>query len=105
MLTYVDKVDSAQLIEQEILNPTGWVLLGFLCDPRTGLGYHKKFRISNLAWVHGLNGLRIVLTDYIRRSGARRIVFGAIGLFGFVWFVAGAAVLFYVQQNAAAMLK
>ncbi len=58
-----------------------------------------------LAWIHGLNGLRIVLMDYIKRSGARRIVFGAIGLFGFVWFVAGAAVLFYVQQNAAMMLQ
>src|SRR5512145_591395 len=54
MLTYVDKVDSAQLSEQEILNPSGWVLLGFLCDPRTGLGYHKKFTISNLKFVHNL---------------------------------------------------
>ena len=57
-----------------------------------------------LAWIHGLNGLRIVLMDYLKRSGARRIVFGAIGLFGFVWFVAGAAVLFFVQQNAAMLL-
>ncbi len=57
-----------------------------------------------LAWIHGLNGLRIVLMDYVKRSGARRIVFGAIGLFGFVWFVAGAAVLFFVQQNAAMLL-
>ncbi|MBN2646119.1 MAG: exopolyphosphatase [Desulfuromonadaceae bacterium] len=48
MLEYVDRVDSAQLSEDEILNPTGWVLLGFLCDPRTGLGYHKSFTISNL---------------------------------------------------------
>lgn len=48
MLTFVDRVDSAQLTEQEILNPTDWVLLGFLCDPRTGLGYHKSFTISNL---------------------------------------------------------
>lgn len=48
MLQYVDWVDSAQLSEEEILNPTGWVLLGFLCDPRTGLGYHKSFTISNL---------------------------------------------------------
>lgn len=48
MLKYVDRVDSAQLSEIEILNPTGWVLLGFLCDPRTGLGYHKSFTISNL---------------------------------------------------------
>jgi len=48
MLEYVDKVDSAQLTEQEIMNPEGWVLLGFICDPRTGLGYHKDYRISNL---------------------------------------------------------
>lgn len=48
MMTYVDKVDSARLTEDEILNPTGWVLLGFICDPRTGLGYHKGFKISNL---------------------------------------------------------
>jgi len=54
MLTYVDKVDSAQLTEQEILNPTDWVLLGFLCDPRTGLGYHRKFTISNLQFVYNL---------------------------------------------------
>jgi succinate dehydrogenase cytochrome b556 subunit len=58
-----------------------------------------------LAWVHGLNGLRIVLMDYLRRSGARTVVFGVIGAFGLFWFGAGAAVLFFVQQNAAAMLK
>ncbi len=48
MLEYVDKVDSAQLTEEEIMSPEGWVLLGFICDPRTGLGYHKDYRISNL---------------------------------------------------------
>ncbi len=48
MLKFVDRVDSAQLTEEEILNPEGWALLGFLCDPRTGLGYHKTFTISNL---------------------------------------------------------
>ncbi len=31
MLHYVDKVDSGRLTEDEILNPTGWVLLGFIC--------------------------------------------------------------------------
>lgn len=54
LLEYVDKVDSAQLSQEEILDPTGWVLLGFLCDPRTGLGYHKSFTISNLQFVHNL---------------------------------------------------
>ncbi len=54
LLEYVDKVDAAQLTHEEVLNPTGWVLLGFLCDPRTGLGYHKSFKISNLQFVHNL---------------------------------------------------
>ncbi len=54
LLEYVDKVDSAQLTEDEILNPTGWILLGFLCDPRTGLGYHKSYTVSNLQFVHSL---------------------------------------------------
>jgi len=48
LLEQVDKIDSAQLTEAEILDPTGWVLLGFLADPRTGLGYYQGFRISNL---------------------------------------------------------
>jgi succinate dehydrogenase / fumarate reductase membrane anchor subunit len=52
------------------------------------------------AWLHGLNGLRIVLTDYIRRGTGRKVVLGLVGLFGLAWFVLGAAVLFYVQQNA-----
>lgn len=56
MLIYVDKVDSADLTEDEIMNPTGWVLLGFICDPRTGLGYHKDYRISNLALMQDLLG-------------------------------------------------
>ncbi len=54
MLKYVDRVDSGELTEDEILNPKGWVLLGFICDPRTGLGYHKGYRISNLAFMNDL---------------------------------------------------
>jgi len=47
MIEYVDKVDSGQLTKEEILNPTGWILLGFLMDPRTGLGRFRSFNISN----------------------------------------------------------
>lgn len=54
LLEYVDKVDSAQLTEDEILNPAGWILLGFLCDPRTGLGYNKSYTISNLQFCRNL---------------------------------------------------
>jgi nanoRNase/pAp phosphatase (c-di-AMP/oligoRNAs hydrolase) len=47
MIRYVDKVDSGDLRTDEILRPGGWVLLGFIMDPRTGLGRFKNFTISN----------------------------------------------------------
>lgn len=47
MMNAVDKADSAQFDKEEILNPTGWVLLNFIMDPRTGLGRFHNFRISN----------------------------------------------------------
>lgn len=43
----VDKGDSADFTAEEILNPTGWVLMNFLMDARTGLGRFHNFRISN----------------------------------------------------------
>lgn len=47
LLPAVDKADSADFTEAEILDPQGWVLLSFLMDPRTGLGRFRDFRISN----------------------------------------------------------
>lgn len=47
MMEAVDKADSAQFNKAEILNPTGWVLLNFLMDSRTGLGRFREFRVSN----------------------------------------------------------
>lgn len=47
MMEAVDKADSAQFNRDEILNPTGWVLLNYLMDSRTGLGRFRDFRISN----------------------------------------------------------
>ena len=54
MMKYVDKLDSADLVEDEILNPAGWVMLGFICDPRTGLGFHQDFTSSNLQLMQDL---------------------------------------------------
>ena len=47
LMEAVDKGDSADFTVDEILNPTGWVLLHYLMDPRTGLGRFRHFRISN----------------------------------------------------------
>lgn len=47
MMEAVDKADSAQYTLEEALHPTGWTLLNFLMDARTGLGRFRGFRISN----------------------------------------------------------
>lgn len=47
MMVAVDKVDSGNLTIDEVMNPTGWILVGFLMDPRTGLGRWRQFTISN----------------------------------------------------------
>lgn len=47
MMRAVDKVDSGNLTIEEIQNPSGWILIGFLMDPRTGLGRWRNFTISN----------------------------------------------------------
>ena len=40
-------IDSAQFDRDDILNPSGWIMLGYITDPRTGLGLRHNFRISN----------------------------------------------------------
>ena len=47
MLADVDKVDSGSLTLEDTINPKGWVLLGMMMDPRTGLGRYRDYRISN----------------------------------------------------------
>ena len=49
MMDAVDKADSAQYNRDEVLNPSGWTLLNYLMDSRTGLGRFRNFRISNYA--------------------------------------------------------
>ncbi|GAC1599423.1 MAG: exopolyphosphatase [Acidimicrobiales bacterium] len=43
----VDQADSAAYDLEEVLHPTGWCLLNFLMDARSGLGRFRDFRISN----------------------------------------------------------
>ena len=47
LMVAVDKVDSGNLTIDEIQNPQGWILVGFLMDPRTGLGRWREFTVSN----------------------------------------------------------
>lgn len=67
MLEAVDRVDSATLTPQEITEPKGWILLGFIMDPRTGLGRFKEFRISNYQ-------LMLDMIEYCRTMKAEEIL-------------------------------
>lgn len=47
MMKAVDKADTADYSIDDILHPTGWTLLSYIMDARTGLGRFHDFRISN----------------------------------------------------------
>ena len=46
LLLATDKLDAAQLTVDDVVTPSGWILLGYTLDPRTGLGaeFQKYFR-------------------------------------------------------------
>jgi oligoribonuclease NrnB/cAMP/cGMP phosphodiesterase (DHH superfamily) len=47
LIQIVGKADSAKFTKEDILHPNGWIMLAFIADPRTGLGYKHDFTISN----------------------------------------------------------
>ena len=66
MMEAVDKVDSGNLTIDEIMNPTGWILIGFLMDPRTGLGRWRNFTISKYQLMEKLiDACRTMTTEEI----------------------------------------
>jgi nanoRNase/pAp phosphatase (c-di-AMP/oligoRNAs hydrolase) len=67
MMIAVDKADSAQFSLEEVLKPTGWVLLNYLMDARTGLGRFREFRVSNYQ-------LMMDLIDYCRNHTIEQIL-------------------------------
>lgn len=67
MMEEVDKADSARYSLDDILSPTGWTLLNYIMDARTGLGRFREFRISNYQ-------LMMNLIDYCRNHGIEQIL-------------------------------
>jgi nanoRNase/pAp phosphatase (c-di-AMP/oligoRNAs hydrolase) len=67
LMRAVDQADSAQYSLEEILHPSGWTLLNFLMDSRTGLGRFRDFRISNYQ-------LMMQLIDECSRHGVEEIL-------------------------------
>ena len=52
MVIETNRFDSAQLHRDDVLQPKGWVLLGFTVDPRTGLGDDDGFFFRILEMLH-----------------------------------------------------
>lgn len=50
----VDKADSGKFSRREILHPTGWALLNFLVDKRTGIEEWGRFALSENEFKHRL---------------------------------------------------
>ncbi len=67
MLAAVDKADAAMFTLDDVLEPKGWELLGFLMDARTGLGRFHDFRVSNYQ-------LMMQLIDYCSEHGIDEIL-------------------------------
>ncbi|MEG4852509.1 exopolyphosphatase [Microcoleus sp. B5-D4] len=67
MMTAVDKSDSAQFSQEEVLHPQEWVLLNFIMDARTGLGRFKEFTVSNYQ-------LMMQLIDYCKNHTIEEIL-------------------------------
>jgi hypothetical protein len=51
LIQETNRVDAAQLSEQDVLKPRDYVLLGFTLDPRSGLGDEDAFFMKCLAWL------------------------------------------------------
>ena len=47
LIEIAGKADSAKFSKKDVLQPKGWIMLAFIADPRTGLGYKHSFTISN----------------------------------------------------------
>jgi len=67
MMVAVDRGDSAQFNQEQVLEPEGWDLLNFLMDARTGLGRFREFRISNY-------NLMMDLIDYCKNHNIDEIM-------------------------------
>jgi nanoRNase/pAp phosphatase (c-di-AMP/oligoRNAs hydrolase) len=67
IMTAVDKADSAKFTKEDVLNPTGWAILSFIMDPRTGLGRFRGFRIPNYEFM-------MALIDYVQLHSITEIL-------------------------------
>lgn len=62
------------------------------------------FALLMLAFVHGANGARVVIGDYVAHPTARRLLIGALLVISGIWLVLGMAVIVFFDPNAGAAM-
>ncbi|MEK7245891.1 MAG: exopolyphosphatase [Pseudomonadota bacterium] len=61
LIEAVDKADSANYTEEDVLAPDKWTMLNFIVDPRTGIGRFQDFSATNEQFM-------LALMTYCRHS-------------------------------------
>jgi hypothetical protein len=49
LIAATDRLDSARLTRDDVVSPTGFILLGYTLDPRTGLGAFREYFLTLLS--------------------------------------------------------
>jgi succinate dehydrogenase / fumarate reductase membrane anchor subunit len=62
------------------------------------------FALLVLAFVHGANGARVVVGDYVGHPTARGLLIGALLVISGIWLVLGMAVIIFFDPNAGAAM-
>lgn len=86
MLHYTDRMDSAHLTFDEVLEPEGWLLLGYMLDPTTGLNLdldvYKRVVISirdglGIKDILSIDDLRVMIFNYRAQEEISKILLAA----------------------------
>ncbi len=86
----VEKINYA-FVAERLSGPAGWLWRAY------------DLLLLVLALLHGLNGLRMVLDEYVHSRGWRIVSLSAVYVLGFVFLAVGALVLFTFQPQALAL--
>ena len=62
------------------------------------------FALLVLAFVHGANGARVVIGDYVTHRTARGLIIGALLVISGIWVILGMAVIVFFDPNAGAAI-
>lgn len=63
LVTETDRFDSADLVREDVTNPQDVILLGFLIDPRTGMGGNFRELFKSLVERLRMKSLQSILND------------------------------------------